>query len=350
MEGKGQHSISRRNFLFGTGAVCLSLALGSSPFVLGGCNKSKDDSPIGLAVEFTDHAACAYIAQEKGLFEAKGLNLSTYESYVTGTALASALSRGDIQAAYICLAPAINTYANAGVPFKIVAGSHKYGYGLAVDPNKITTIKDLEKEGMRVGCVQPGSAADVMFQKIMDNYQLDKQAVSNNIRKMNPPKQLLAVKSGQLDAVCIPEQWATMSEDMGFEMLLTAEDVWPDMQGSVLIVKDELIDNHPEIVENLVAVTQEATDWAVNNPEEASGIVAAQLQATGDTVFPTEVAETAKELEITANVMLRSMDRLEYTTDIDPTAIQDMIDYMLSLEYIKSGFDASEIIDLSFLK
>lgn len=350
MKGKGQYQISRRGFLFGTGAVCLSLAIGSTPFLTGGCKKETDDSPIGLAVEFTDHAACAYIAQEKGLFEAKGLNLSAYESYVTGTALASALSRGDIQAAYICLAPAINTYANAGVPLKIVAGSHKYGYGLAVDPQKITTINDLEKEGMRIGCVQPGSAADVMFQKMIDVYGLDRQSVVNNVRQMNPPKQLLAVQSGQLDAVCIPEQWATMSEDMGFQMLLTAEDVWPDMQGSVLIVKDELIDNHPEIVENLVAVTQEATDWAVQNPEEASEIVAAQLQATGDNIFPTEVAETAKQLNITPDVMLRSMDRLEYSTDIDPTAIQDMVDYMLSLEYIKSGFDASAIIDLSFLK
>ncbi len=350
MERKSHNGVSRRKFLFGTGAICLSLAIGVSPFALGGCKKEEDNSPIGMAVEFNDHAACAYIAQEKGYFAEKGLNISAYENYVTGTALAAALSRGDIQAAYICLAPAINTYANAGVAFKIVAGSHKYGYGLAVDPQKITTIKDLEKDGMRIGCVQSGSAADVMFQKILDNYGLDKQAISNNVRKMNPPKQLLAVKSGQLDAVCIPEQWATMAEDFGFEMMLTARDVWPNMQGSVLIVKDELINNHPDIVEKLVEVTKKATDWAVDNPGEASEIVASQLQATGDTVFPTEVADTAKQLEITPAVMLRSMERLEYSTEIDPTTIQDMIDYMLSLEYIKSGFNASDIIDLSFLK
>jgi NitT/TauT family transport system substrate-binding protein len=350
MEGKRLDGISRRNFLFGTGAVCLSLALGSSPFIMGGCKKVTDDSPIGLAVEFTDHAACAYIAQAKGYFEEKGLNLTTYESYVTGTALASALVRGDIQAAYICLTPAISTYANAGVPLKIVAGSHKYGYGLAVNPQKIATVKDLEKEGMRIGCVQTGSATDVLLQKLIEKYDLDKQVVTNNIRQMNPPKQLLAIQAGQLDAVCIPEQWVTMSEDMGFEMMLTAEEVWPDLQGSVLIVKDELIDNHPEIVENLVEITQKATDWAVNNPEGAAEIMAAQLQAAGDNVFPTEVAETAKQLDITPSVMLRSMERLEYTTDIEPAMVQDMIDYMASLEYIKSGFSASDILDLSFLK
>ncbi len=350
MERQGQYGISRRNFLFGSGAVCLSLALGGSSFFMGGCKKAKDDAPIGLAVEFTDHAACAYIAEAKGYFAEKGLNLSTYESYVTGTALASALARGDIQAAYICLAPAINTYANAGVPLKIVSGSHKYGYGLAVNPQKITTVKDLEKEGIRIGCVQTGSAADVMLQKLIDKYELDKQVISQNIRQMNPPKQLLAVQSGQLDAVCIPEQWVTMSEDMGFEMMLTARDVWPDMQGSVLVVKDELIDNHPEIVKNLVEITQKATDWTVDNPGEASEIMAEQLSATGENVFPLEAAESAKQLQITPSIMLRSMERLEYTTDIEPATIQDAIDYMASLEYIKSGFNAADILDLSYLK
>ena len=78
--------------------------------------------PIGMAVEFMDHSACAYISQDKGWFEEEGLNLTSYESYVTGMALASALARGDIQVAYICLVPAINVYANAKVPIKIVAG------------------------------------------------------------------------------------------------------------------------------------------------------------------------------------------------------------------------------------
>ncbi|UCH07590.1 MAG: hypothetical protein JSV55_00910, partial [Deltaproteobacteria bacterium] len=39
--------------------------------------KSRD---IGMAVEFMDHAACAYVAREKGWFAAEGINLSAYES------------------------------------------------------------------------------------------------------------------------------------------------------------------------------------------------------------------------------------------------------------------------------
>jgi len=318
---------------------------------IGGCARNQEASkPIGVAVEFNDHAACAYIAQDKGYFEEAGLKLSAYESYVTGTALAAALARGDIQAAYICLAPAISAYANAGIPLKIVAGTHKYGYGLAVNPDKIKNVEDLGKRGIRIGCVQTGSAADVLLQKMIDKYGLNREIALKNVQQMNPPKQILAVKTGKLDAVFMPEQWATMVEDCGFKMLLTARDVWPEMQGSVLIVKEELMVSQPETVKKLVNVSQKATNLAVENPAEASKIVAGQLQSTAGQVFPTEVTETVKQLEITPEMMLRSMGRLEYTTKIDPAIVQQTIDYMASLGYIKSSFKAEDILDLRFLK
>jgi NitT/TauT family transport system substrate-binding protein len=316
-----------------------------------GCaQKQEAGKPIGVAVEFTDHAACAYIAQDKGYFKEAGLELSAYESYVTGTALAAALARGDIQVAYICLVPAISAYANAGVQIKIVAGTHKYGYGLAVNPEKIKTVQDLEKPGIRIGCVQTGSAADVAMQKMIDKYGLNRETVLKNVQQMNPPKQMLAIQAGKLDAVFIPEHWATMAEDYGFNMLLTAKDIWPGMQGSVLIVKDELINDYPELVRKLVESSQKATDWACQHPSEAAEIIARQLQSAGDKVFPTEVAETAKQLTITSDIMLRSMTNLEYTTGIDLNIIQETIDYMASLGYIKASFKAEEILDLKYLK
>src|SRR5665648_1043621 len=146
----------------------LLLILGLLVFAsFGECAPLKT-APIGMAVEFMDHAACAYISQDKGWFEEEGLNLTAYESYVTGMALASALARGDIQVAYMCLIPAINVYANARVPIKIITGTHKYGYGLVVNPDKIKSIKDLEGPDIRIGCVREGGAVDVLLHKTID--------------------------------------------------------------------------------------------------------------------------------------------------------------------------------------
>jgi NitT/TauT family transport system substrate-binding protein len=316
---------------------------------VGSCAE-KEEASIGMAVEFMDHAACAYISQDKGWFEEAGLSLTAYESYVTGMALASALARGDIGVAYVCLVPAINAYANAGVPIKVVAGTHKYGYGLVANTDKVKTVSDLEKPEIRFGCVREGGAVDVLLHKIIDTYYLDEGKVLSNVQRMNPAKQVMAIKTGQLDAAFLPEQWATMAEEFGFKMLLMSQDVWPEMQGSVLVVKEDLINEHPEAVRKLIKVSQRATDWSIRNPEEAAEVVARQMQAAGGEVLPIEVAGVTSSLTITPDVMLRSMRRLEYTTDVDPVMVQDTIDYIAKLGYIKSRFNAEDILDLRFIK
>ncbi len=334
------------NRLAGLGKSVLLLAglfLLHSPF----CLSARGGQPIGMAVEFMDHAACAYIARDKGWFRDQGLTLSAYESYVTGMALASALARGDIQAAYICLVPALNVYANAGVPIRIVAGTHKYGYGLVVNPRIIKEVKDLERPGVRIGCVREGGAVDVLLHKAIDRFGLVPSRILDKVQRMNPPKQLLAIKMGQLDAAFLPEQWATMATNYGFRMLLTARDLWPRMQGSVLVVKEELIREHPEKVRALVRVTRNATDWINRHPRESAQILARQLSLTGEKVFP---VKAAAGFEIDPETLKTSMSRMEYTTSIDPGMVQDVIDYMLRLGYLKKGFKAKDILDLEFMK
>ncbi|MDD4987087.1 MAG: ABC transporter substrate-binding protein [Dehalococcoidales bacterium] len=316
---------------------------------VGGCADKEESASIGMAVEFMDHAACAYISQDQGWYEDEGLHLSSYESYATGMALAAALARDDIQVAYLCLVPAINVYGNAGVPIRIVAGTHRYGYGLVVDPHRIKTVEDLEQEGIRLGCVREGGAVDVLMRKAIDKYDLDEAKIMANVQRMNPQKLALAIKMGQLDAAFMPEQWATMAEELGFEMMLMSQDIWPDMEGSVLVVKQSLLDDNPDVVEKLVQVTQKATDWSNENPEEVAVIMARQLGGVGSSLQPVEVADVVAQLEITPQVLLRSMERLDYTTDIDPDVVQETIDYLVGLGYIKDSFDAMEILDLRYL-
>lgn len=328
----------------------LLLLIGFLILVSLGEGTAQEETPLGMAVEFTDHAACAYISQDKGWFEEEGLNLTTYESYETGMALAAALARGDIQVAYMCLVPAIDVFANAKVPIKIIAGTHKYGYGLVVNPDKVKTIQDLEKPDIRIGCVREGGAVDVLLHKIIDKYNLKEEKIISNIRRMSPPKQILAIQSGQLDAAFLPEQWSTMAEEFGFRMLLMSQEVWPGMQGSVLVVKEELIKNHPDLVKKLVRVSKRATNWANQYREEAAEVVARQLQKAGGSLFPVEDADLVSKIEITLKVLLKSMNRLEYTININPLIVQETINYVANLGYIKSSFQAEDILDLSFIE
>ncbi len=189
--------------------------------ILGSPVRGKEAFPINIAVEFNDHAASAYVAKQKGWFEEEGLNPVFY-NYVTGMALAAALSKGDIQAAYMCLLPAINAYANAGVPIKVVTGTHKQGYGLVVNPEKGGSIKDLEGAAIRIGCVQVGGPVDAVLLKTIEKYGLDRNKVLSKVQRMNPPMQTMAIKMGKLDAAFIPEHWPAVAEDAGFKLLILA--------------------------------------------------------------------------------------------------------------------------------
>jgi len=306
---------------------------------------------IAIAVEFTSHSSCAHIALNKKWYAREGLKLKSYNSYVTGMALASALNRGEIDAAYICLVPAINARANAKIPIKIVSGVHKYGYGLVVDPEKIKSVKDLEKPGIRIACSREGSPTDILLNKMIEKYQLDRDKILRKVRRMNPPRQLIALRTGGIDAAFMCEQYPTMAEKSGFKTLLSAKDIWHGMHGSVLVVTEDLINNHPHIVEKLVKVTDNSTKWMNENIGDASGIVASELSICGGEIFPVKSTGILKNLDISADIMKRSLkEKLVNTTDIDSRQIQETIDYMTKLGYIKKSFRAEEIICPHYMK
>ena len=319
----------------------VSIYLGSS---------SIGRAAVKMAVEFNNHAAAAYVAQAKGWFEEEGIESVECEDYITGMALAAAMARGDIQVAFICLVPAITAYANANVPIRIIAGTHKYGYGLVGDPRRIKAVEDLQDRNIRIGCVREGGATDVFFQRLMDTYHLERERVLPRIRRMNPPKQVLAVKLGQLDVAVLPEHHASMAEGSGFKMILTGKDVWPNMQGSVLAVKENLIRDRPELVYSILRVCQRATLWINEHPHEAAELVAQRLQVTGQKIFPMDKALMGGQFTITRQDMTRSMERLFYNTDIDPEMVQTTIDYLISLGYIKKEMKAEDILDLRYLR
>ena len=346
----------------------LLIVSGVMLFAMTGCSKKQEtvdkallqretegpipvEKPIRIAVEFTTHSACAHIANQMGWYEEEGLNITGYENYITGMALAAALSKGDIDAAYICLVPAINARANANVSIKIVAGIHKYGYGFVVNPDKVKSIDDLKKEEIRIGCSREGSPLDSLLHKMLEKYHLDKKQMLKKVRRMNSPKLLLALKMGQLDAAFICEQFPSMAEGLGLKVFLTAEDLWPDMQGSVLVAREELLKERPEIVKKLVKVTKRATRFINENPEEAAEIVAGGLQVAGKKVFPIKAIGAASKLTITSSPIFKSLTtRLVNTTDIDLQEIQKAIDTCAELEYIKESFKAEDFIDLRFLE
>ena len=327
----------RLSVVFLIGALTMITLAGSN------CIPKNDKKPTGIAVEFNSHAACAYIAHAKGWFEEEGLGLlPVFQIYESGTAIAAALARGDIQIGYMGLTGAIMAHAR-GVPIKVIAGVHKYGYGLVARP-ELKEIANLQNK--TVGCLREGTVTDLLLNLMIDKYHLE----NITILRMSPSEEVIALISGRLDAALIPEQHATIAEFRGFPMLIRSQDLWSGMQGDVLVVSAELTNNNPELLIRLTRVTQRATAWINEHPDETAEIISQQLQVAGDKIFLAKEAEMTTNLEITPEVISRSMDRVKYTTSINIGVVQDTIDYMVELGYIKEGIKAADIVDLAYLQ
>ncbi|RCW78935.1 NitT/TauT family transport system substrate-binding protein [Halanaerobium sp. DL-01] len=307
---------------------------------------AAEDIPINIAVEFMDHAASFFVAENKGWFEEYDLNISSFDTYSTGMALSAALSRGDVNAAYICLVPAVTAFANGKVPIKIVAGTHKYGYGILVNSEYISIDSDLEKEGIAIGCPREGSPADLLLHKFIEEKNLNKEKVMKNIRRMSPNKILLSIKNNKIQAGVMPEQYPSMGEKMGFKILINAKELWPEMQGSVLVVTEDLIKKDSKQVKKLVEINRRSIQFVKDNPEEASVIVSEALQAGGESYL---MEVNNKNSSITPDIIKNSIEKeLEFTTEIDADQVQSVVNYMSDLGYIEK-FDVKEILDLRYL-
>jgi len=322
---------------FLTGTLIVIILAGSS------CIHKNVKKPTGIAVEFNNHAACAYIAHAKGWFEEEELGLlPVFQTYESGAAVAAALARGDIQIGYMGLTAAIMTYAR-GVPIKVIAGVHKYGYGVVARP-ELTQVEDLQNK--TIGCLREGTVSDLLLNLMIRKYHLK----NVTILRMSPSEEVIALITGRLDAALAPEQHATMAESRGFPVLLKSQDLWPGMQGDVLAVRAELIEGNPDMIKRLIKVTQKATDWINEHPDETAEIMAEQLRIAREKITLDKETELTPNLEITPEIISRSMDRVEYSTSIKPAVVQDTIDHMTELGYIKEGIKAADVLDLSYLQ
>jgi NitT/TauT family transport system substrate-binding protein len=305
--------------------------------------------PVRLAVEFLDHAACAHIARNQDWYRQAGLDVRAFDSYATGMALSAALAKGGIDAAYMCLFPAINAYANARVPLKIVAGTHRYGYGLIVNPARVRSLADLGAPGIRLGCTSEGSPPAALLHRLADRCHLDADLV-RGARRMPPAKLLLSLRSGRIDAAFMPEQYPTMGQADGFRELVRAADLWPGMQGSVLVVNRRFLENHPEVVEKLVGLTERGIEYIKSHPAEAARIVAGELNATGERTLPLDFADCPGNRMASAAVIQASLtQKMENTAAVDPAAVQAAIDHAARIGYIQHSFPAEEILCLRYL-
>ncbi len=274
---------------------------------------------IRIALEYNIHPLPAFVAKETGIFKKNDIDITDFKVYKTGLQIISALVRGDADVAFICLSPAILAYER-GAKIKILALTHLYGYGVVASPDLKETYK---WEGETVATMKPGSPLDLLFQIAKEKYHLH----NTDVRRLPPLDCLIALERGDVKVAFLSEPFATMAEFKGFKYIVTAEELWPGMNGSVLVATEEFLHKHPEEAKKLVTSLKEAVSLINEDPLTFARYALNYIKTSPEAIV--------KAIE---------SRRIIYTTKVEPNQLEKTIHLLEKLGYIKPGLKAGELL------
>jgi NitT/TauT family transport system substrate-binding protein len=160
-----------------------------------------------------------------------------------------ALISNRVQAAFI-VAPLALALKAQGVPIKIVYLGHRYGSAVVVRKDgPIHTVADVR--GKTIAIPSRFSDERLLLLRAMKTWGVKPSEIK--MVEMAPPDVSGALAAHAIDAFVMGEPFPSQAEMAGFgRVLFQARDYWPDYMSCILVVRQELIDTRPDVVQVLV--------------------------------------------------------------------------------------------------
>lgn len=310
-------------------------ALGLSAMMLAGCTSAsatgdgENVTEVRLGYFANVTHAPALVGLSEGLFQdALGdVDLKT-EAFNAGPAAIEALSAGAIDATYIGPNPSINTFIQSGgESAHIIAGATSGGAALVVRDG-IDSPKDLK--GANIATPQLGNTQDVALRSWLAEEGFETSTSGGGDVTVTPTENaqtLTLFQDGQLDGAWLPEPWVSrLVVEAGAHVLVDEADLWPDgaFPTTVLLVRAEFAEQHPEIVEELLEGHIAAVQWLHENAEEAPAVINDALEeATGKTLAD--------------EVLARALENVTFTVDPHADTFETLVEDGLAAGTQKEG-------------
>jgi NitT/TauT family transport system substrate-binding protein len=160
-----------------------------------------------------------------------------------------ALISNKVQAAFI-VAPLAIALVSQGVPIKVVYLGHRYGSAVVVRKDgPIKTVPDLRGRTIAI----PSRFSDERLLLIRALKVSGLKATDVKMVEMAPPDVSGALAAKAIDGFSMGEPFPSQAEMAGYgKVLFQAREYWPDYMSCILVVRQDLIDTRPEVVQTLV--------------------------------------------------------------------------------------------------
>ena len=184
-----------------------------------------------------------------------------------------ALISNKVQAAFI-VAPMAIALAAQGVPIKVVYLGHRYGSALVVRKNgPVHTFADLR--GRTVAIPSRFSDERLILFRAMKVWHMPFNSI--HMVEMAPPDVSGALAAGAIDGFVMGEPFPSQAEMAGYgRVLFQARKYWPDYMSCILVVRQDLIDTRPDVVQVLVDGIARSGLWldeGIPNRDDAADFV-----------------------------------------------------------------------------
>jgi NitT/TauT family transport system substrate-binding protein len=259
-----RHPLTRRQLLRGLahGALAASLPLGTLACA---DEKSGAQAPQPLQVgglpvtcNLTLPVACVARAASNRAAGASAPFAYSYSKYGGWPEIKESLMAGRVQAAYM-LAPLVMDLADRRIPVKIVSLGHRSGAVIMVrSESPVQRFTDLA--GKRIA-IPSRFAVDFLFlRKMLAREGMTPEQIE--IVEMPPPDMPAALYADAVDAYCTGEPFGAAAQRAGYARpLRLTRDEWPRYICCVLTVREELIAERRELVQDLVNHVLGAGIW-----------------------------------------------------------------------------------------
>jgi NitT/TauT family transport system substrate-binding protein len=163
--------------------------------------------------------------------------------------LKEALIANKIQAAFI-VAPMAIALAAQGVPIKVVYLGHRNGSAVVVRKNgPIRNFSQLR--GKTIAIPSRFSDERLLLFRAMQAYGMPPDSIK--MVEMAPPDVAGALEAGAIDAFVMGEPFPSQAEMGGYgRILFYADKYWPNYMSCILVAREDLIQQRPEVVQVLV--------------------------------------------------------------------------------------------------
>jgi len=273
------------------------------------------DAPVTVRLGYFPNVthAPALVGVKNGLFEeAIGDNTLETTTFNAGPEAIEALFADALDISYIGPNPAINGYAKSeGEAIRIVSGSTSGGAFLVVNDD-IGSAADLA--GKKIATPQLGNTQDVALRAwlIDEGFETDTSGGGDvSIVPQANADTLTAFKEGDIDGAWVPEPWATrLIQEGDGKVLVDEADLWDNGQfvTTHIIVRTAFLDEHPDVVKQVLEGHLDALDFIAANPEEAKTATNDQIEALTQKRLPDEVIDASWEnLEFTYDPIAPSL-------------------------------------------